>query len=195
MLYNRFSDIKLPNYLAFFGGRRFVPIVAGAVGLVLAHCCSAIGDPWLERGIDALSRAVVASGNFGLFAYGVLNRVLIVTGLHHIINNIAWFLLGDYHGVDRRPEALLRRRSDRRRVHGGLLPGHDVRPARRLPGHVPHRASGAAQGGRRACCCSIALTSFLTGRDRADRVHLHVPGAGAVRCCTQLLTGRVDGRS
>src|SRR4029078_11745558 len=33
MLYNRFSDIKLPDYLAFFGGRRFVPIVAGALGL------------------------------------------------------------------------------------------------------------------------------------------------------------------
>ena len=35
----------------------------------------------------------------GVFAYGVLNRVLIVTGLHHIINNIAWFMLGDYNGV------------------------------------------------------------------------------------------------
>ena len=39
------------------------------------------------------------AGAYGLFAYGVLNRVLINTGLHHIINNIAWFLLGDYHGV------------------------------------------------------------------------------------------------
>jgi len=42
---------------------------------------------------------VLHAGPLGLFAYGVLNRVLIVTGLHHIINNIAWFLLGDYHGV------------------------------------------------------------------------------------------------
>src|SRR4030095_11139245 len=31
-LYNRYSDIKLPAYLAFFGGRRFVPIAAGVVG-------------------------------------------------------------------------------------------------------------------------------------------------------------------
>ncbi len=29
----------------------------------------------------------------------MLNRVLIVTGLHHILNNVAWFLLGDFHGV------------------------------------------------------------------------------------------------
>jgi PTS system N-acetylglucosamine-specific IIC component len=49
--------------------------------------------------MDALSRAVLHAGSLGLFAYGVLNRVLIVTGLHHIINNIAWFVLGDYHGV------------------------------------------------------------------------------------------------
>src|SRR5205085_11695468 len=46
-----------------------------------------------------LFRSVLHAGAFGLFAYGVLNRVLIVTGLHHIINNIAWFILGDYHGV------------------------------------------------------------------------------------------------
>ena len=98
MLYNRFSDIKLPDYLAFFGGRRFVPIAAGAVGLIGAVTFG-LGEPYLETGIDQLSRWVVASGNFGLFAYGFLNRILIVTGLHHIINNIAWFIIGDFHGT------------------------------------------------------------------------------------------------
>ena len=97
-LYNRFYNISLPSYLSFFGGRRFVPIVSGAGGLVLAL---AFGTQWqhLEHGMDALSYQVLHAGALGLFAYGVLNRVLIVTGLHHIINNIAWFLLGDYHGV------------------------------------------------------------------------------------------------
>ena len=47
MLYNRFSDIKLPEYLAFFGGRRFVPIVAGAAGLVGAVLFG-LGFPALE---------------------------------------------------------------------------------------------------------------------------------------------------
>jgi PTS system N-acetylglucosamine-specific IIC component len=95
-LYNRFYNISLPSYLSFFGGRRFVPIVSGLGGLVLAL---AFGTQWqhLEHGMDALSRSVLHAGAFGLFAYGVLNRVLIITGLHHIINNIAWFLLGDYH--------------------------------------------------------------------------------------------------
>src|SRR5437762_3399200 len=97
-LYNRFYDIKLPSYLAFFGGRRFVPIASGLAGLLLA---GAFGTQWqrLEAGMDVLSRSVLHAGAFGLFAYGVLNRLLIVTGLHHIINNIAWFILGDYHGV------------------------------------------------------------------------------------------------
>ncbi len=97
-LYNRYSDIKLPSYLAFFAGRRFVPIVAGAAGVVVAFVFG-LGWPFLEGAMDALSRAVIASGELGLFVYGVLNRVLIVTGLHHILNNVAWFLVGDYHGV------------------------------------------------------------------------------------------------
>lgn len=97
-LYNRYSDIRLPAYLAFFGGRRFVPIASGFAGLIVALCFG-FGWPILERGMDALSQAVLASESIGLLAYGALNRALIVTGLHHILNNIAWFLLGDYHGV------------------------------------------------------------------------------------------------
>jgi PTS system N-acetylglucosamine-specific IIC component len=97
-LYNRYSNIRLPSYLAFFAGRRFVPIASGLVGIVLALCFG-YGFPMLERGMDAMSQAVLASGALGQFLYGVLNRVLIVTGLHHILNNIAWFLLGEYNGV------------------------------------------------------------------------------------------------
>lgn len=97
-LYNRYSDIRLPAYLAFFGGRRFVPIASGFAGLIVALCFG-FGWPLLERGMDALSQAVLGSESIGLFAYGALNRALIITGLHHILNNIAWFLLGDFNGV------------------------------------------------------------------------------------------------
>ncbi|WP_254605048.1 N-acetylglucosamine-specific PTS transporter subunit IIBC [Sphingomonas bacterium] len=98
IFYNRFGAISLPEYLAFFGGRRFVPIVSGLAGLVLAL---AFGLGWggLSRGIDALSYALVTAGPFGLFVYGVLNRLLLVTGLHHILNNIVWFVVGDFHGA------------------------------------------------------------------------------------------------
>ena len=98
VFYNRFSGMKLPEYLAFFGGRRFVPIVSGFAGLVLAL---AFGLGWggLSSGIDGLSRLVVTAGPLGLFVYGALNRLLIVTGLHHILNNIAWFIIGDFKGA------------------------------------------------------------------------------------------------
>jgi PTS system N-acetylglucosamine-specific IIC component len=98
LLYNRFSNIKLPDYLAFFGGRRFVPIATGLVGIIGAAGFG-FGFPWFEAGVDTLSRSVVSAGPVGLFLYGVLNRLLLITGLHHILNNIAWFLLGDFHGA------------------------------------------------------------------------------------------------
>ena len=98
LLYNRFANIKLPDYLAFFAGRRFVPIVAGLAGIIGAILFG-YGFPWFESGVDTLSRWVVGAGPIGLFLYGALNRLLLITGLHHILNNIAWFLLGDYHGA------------------------------------------------------------------------------------------------
>jgi PTS system N-acetylglucosamine-specific IIC component len=98
ILYNRYSDIRLPSYLAFFAGRRFVPIVAGFAGLIVAAVFG-YGFPLLEQGMDKISHGVIGAGSIGLFAYGVLNRILIITGLHHIINNVAWFLVGDFNGV------------------------------------------------------------------------------------------------
>lgn len=96
--YNRFSGFRPPDFLAFFGGKRFVPIIAGACGVVLAAMVGFSHDA-INAGVDGASRAALGSGEIGLFAYGLLNRLLLVTGLHHILNNIAWFVLGDYHGV------------------------------------------------------------------------------------------------
>jgi PTS system N-acetylglucosamine-specific IIC component len=95
--YNRYSTIRLPDYLSFFGGRRFVPILAGFAGLVLAALVG-FGFAPIDAGVDGLSYGVVQSGTVGLFVYGVLNRLLIVTGLHHVLNNVAWFIIGDFHG-------------------------------------------------------------------------------------------------
>jgi PTS system N-acetylglucosamine-specific IIC component len=96
--FNRFSTIKLPDYLAFFGGRRFVPIVSGFAGLALALVFG-LGWTSVDQAMDGFSRVVVGAGPAGLFVYGLLNRLLIVTGLHHILNNIAWFIIGDFHGA------------------------------------------------------------------------------------------------
>ncbi|WP_082158756.1 N-acetylglucosamine-specific PTS transporter subunit IIBC [Chromobacterium sp. LK11] len=94
-LYNRYKDIKLPSYLAFFGGKRFVPIVTGFSMLVLG---AVLGYVWMpvQIGIDSVGRWLIGAGEIGVFVYGVLNRVLIVTGLHHILNTIVWFQVGDF---------------------------------------------------------------------------------------------------
>ncbi|HEX8784219.1 MAG TPA: PTS transporter subunit EIIC, partial [Steroidobacteraceae bacterium] len=161
VLYNRFYNISLPSYLAFFGGRRFVPIVCGLGGLVLAL---AFGTQWqhLEQGMDALSHSVLHAGAFGLFAYGVLNRVLIITGLHHIINNIAWFLLGDYHGVT----GDLKRFFAGDPSAGAFMSGFFPVMMFGLPAACLAMYHTALPGRRRlvgGLLGSIALTSILTG--------------------------------
>ncbi|AQS41757.1 MAG: Protein-N p-phosphohistidine-sugar phosphotransferase [Candidatus Tokpelaia hoelldobleri] len=93
--YNRFKDIKLPEYLAFFGGRRFVPIISGATALLLGFIFFYIWPP-IQDGLKQIGNMIIASGSIGLFFYGVLNRLLIVTGLHHVINNLVWFQFGDF---------------------------------------------------------------------------------------------------
>ncbi len=98
ILYNRYHNIRLPEFLAFFGGRRFVPIAAGVSGLFIAAFFG-YAFPVISSGIDSFSQMVVNAGGFGLFIFGVLNRLLIVTGLHHILNNVAWFVMGDFNGA------------------------------------------------------------------------------------------------
>jgi PTS system N-acetylglucosamine-specific IIC component len=159
--YNRYNDIRLPSYLAFFGGRRFVPIVSGFAGLFVALV---FGFGWqtLESGMDAASQAVLGSEEIGLFAYGVLNRVLIVTGLHHIINNIAWFLLGDFNGVT----GDLKRFFAGDPTAGAFMSGFFPVMMFGLPGAclaMYHTASPAKRVAVGGILFSMALTSFLTG--------------------------------
>jgi PTS system N-acetylglucosamine-specific IIC component len=159
--YNRFSNITLPSYLGFFGGRRFVPIVSGLAGLVLA---AVVGYAWpyLERGMDATSQAILGAGSLGLFAYGVLNRILIVTGLHHILNNFAWFIVGDYHGAT----GDLKRFFAGDPTAGAFMSGFFPVMMFGLPGaclamyHTARPERRAAVGG---LLLSLGLTSFLTG--------------------------------
>ncbi|MDB6446803.1 N-acetylglucosamine-specific PTS transporter subunit IIBC [Pseudomonas sp. 21TX0197] len=94
-LYNRFKDIKLPEYLAFFGGRRFVPIVTGFSAVGLGVVFGLIWPP-IQAGINGFGALLMESGSFGAFVFGVFNRLLIVTGLHHILNNMAWFIFGSF---------------------------------------------------------------------------------------------------
>ncbi|HEY1314944.1 MAG TPA: N-acetylglucosamine-specific PTS transporter subunit IIBC, partial [Steroidobacteraceae bacterium] len=159
--YNRFSDITLPSYLSFFGGRRFVPIISGLAGLVLAALLG-YAWPFLERGMDATSQAILGAGSLGLFAYGVLNRILIVTGLHHILNNFAWFIVGDYHGAT----GDLKRFFAGDPTAGAFMSGFFPVMMFGLPGAclaMYHTARRERRGAVAGLLLSLGLTSFLTG--------------------------------
>ena len=161
LFYNRFSGFKLPEYLAFFSGRRFVPIVAGLAGLVMAGLVG-LGYDAINGGVDAASRAIVGSGQWGLLVYGFLNRILIVTGLHHILNNIAWFVIGDFHGAT----GDLRRFFADDPTAGGFMSGFFPVMMFGLPAACLAMLHTARPERRKAVAgmlVSLALTSFLTG--------------------------------
>ncbi|MBB5134837.1 PTS system N-acetylglucosamine-specific IIC component [Thermocatellispora tengchongensis] len=92
LLWQRYHRIKLPSWLAFFGGRRFVPIVTAvaalALGVVTGLVWPPIGD-WMSGAGDWLAE----HGTIGAGVYGVANRLLIPLGLHHFINTIVWFTI------------------------------------------------------------------------------------------------------
>src|SRR6266478_8448809 len=97
-LYRRFYDIRLPDYLAFFGGKRFVPIITALAALILGAFFGLIWPP-IQGGINAVGLAIVGLGPLGTGIYGFLNRLLIPLGLHHVLNFYVWFELGTYHGA------------------------------------------------------------------------------------------------
>ena len=94
-LFDRYHTIKLPSYLGFFGGRRFVPIVVSLASLVIAFGMSYF-YPIFDAGLTSLGQFIGASGAFGAFVYGFANRMLIPVGLHHILNSFVWFIYGSY---------------------------------------------------------------------------------------------------
>ena len=99
ILWQRYYRIKLPPYLAFFGGRRFVPMVTAFVALIWA-VLTAFVYPAFDAGLTNLGEWVTENSVLGGFVYGTANRLLIPLGLHHILNNIPWFQLGSYQPPD-----------------------------------------------------------------------------------------------
>lgn len=88
--YNRFKNAKLPDWLAFFSGKRCVAIIAGLVSIVVSAVLLFVW-PLLFGALVALGDAVAGMGVVGAGIYAFLNRLLIPTGLHHALNNVFWF--------------------------------------------------------------------------------------------------------
>ena len=88
-LCNRFYKVQLPSALSFFAGTRFVPIICIATAIVTGVIFYFLW-PFIQAGIYALGGIVQATGYFGTFIYGVIERALIPFGLHHIFYMPFW---------------------------------------------------------------------------------------------------------
>ena len=88
-LCNKFYKTQLPDALSFFAGTRFVPIMSMIVGIIAGVVMYFVW-PIIQNGIFALGGLVQASGYFGTFIYGCIERALIPFGLHHIFYLPFW---------------------------------------------------------------------------------------------------------
>lgn len=96
---DRFKSLQLPESLQFFGGTRIVPIFMSAFSFLFSWAMIGIGQGLLTW-IDATGSLVNAAGGFGIFLYGFLHRILVAFGLHHVLNHLFWFQIGEYQAPD-----------------------------------------------------------------------------------------------
>lgn len=88
--YNRFHKTELPQWLAFFSGRRLVPIVSALISVVITIVLFFIW-PASYNALVSLGTWIAGLGPVGAGLYGFFNKLLIPFGLHHALNNVFWF--------------------------------------------------------------------------------------------------------
>ena len=89
-VYNRFHGTKLPDFLAFFSGRRLVPILTAIFAMVVSGILYFVW-PFIYNALFNFGTSIQGLGAAGAGIYGVANRLLIPTGLHHALNSVFWF--------------------------------------------------------------------------------------------------------
>lgn len=93
--YEQFKEFKLPEYIQFFGGPRFVPLFVSFLTVAFSIIMVEIA-PSIQTGMARLGDAVSMAGGFGVFLYGFIYRILVVFGLHHLVSHVFWFQVGAY---------------------------------------------------------------------------------------------------
>jgi len=93
--YNKYHNIKVPDWLGFFGGKRFVPIVTSLAMIIIAIPFAMIWGP-VQSALDTFGLWITNLGAIGSGLFMTANRLLIPFGLHHVINAIAWFQIGSF---------------------------------------------------------------------------------------------------
>lgn len=88
--YNRFYKTKMPDFLSFFAGRRFVPVMTVLITLV---ACVPLYFVWpiVYNFLVWVGGSILGLGAVGAGIYGFLNRLLIPIGMHHALNSVFWF--------------------------------------------------------------------------------------------------------
>ena len=84
------KNAKLPDWLAFFSGKRCVAIVTGLVSILVSVVLLFVW-PIIFSALVAVGEGIIGMDGIGAGIYAFLNRLLIPTGLHHALNNVFWF--------------------------------------------------------------------------------------------------------
>lgn len=90
VMFNRFSHVQLPAALAFFSGKRIVPILTSAL-MILVSVVFYFVWPFVYTGLVSFGETISTMGALGAGLYGFLNKLLIPIGLHHALNSVFWF--------------------------------------------------------------------------------------------------------
>ncbi|MFD1020610.1 glucose-specific PTS transporter subunit IIBC [Thalassobacillus hwangdonensis] len=171
-LYRKFYNIELPQFLGFFAGKRFVPIITAFTSLFLGILMLGVW-PYAQSGLNALSHLMLNTNIYAsAFVFGVIERALIPFGLHHIFYSPFWFEFGQY--VNEAGNIV---RGDQQIFFAQLKDGVDFTAGTFMTGKFPFMMFGlpaaalaiyhTAKPERKkvvgGIMASAALTSFLTG--------------------------------
>ncbi len=89
LLHNRYNKKQLPQFLGFFSGSRFVPIISAFASIFLGVFMFLVW-PFIQAGIFKMGGLVEATGYIGTFIFGFVLRLLGPFGLHHIFYMPFW---------------------------------------------------------------------------------------------------------
>ncbi|MBU3136602.1 glucose-specific PTS transporter subunit IIBC [Clostridium gasigenes] len=96
IVYRKFYNIELPQFLGFFSGKRFIPIVTSVAGLIVGLALVIIWPP-IQNGLLIFSRGMIDTNQtVAALIFGIIERALIPFGLHHIWYNPFWYQFGEY---------------------------------------------------------------------------------------------------
>ncbi|TDT61320.1 N-acetylglucosamine-specific PTS transporter subunit IIBC [Fonticella tunisiensis] len=165
-LYNKYKSIRVPDFLGFFGGKRFVPIITSFYTLIIGVLAGYIW-PLIQNGISSFGNAIANSGAAGAGLFGFLNRLLIPFGLHHVINSFVWFQFGEFtNAAGKVVTGDLTRFFAKDPTAGIFMTGFFPIMMFALPAACIAMISAARKEQRKAVAgmlLGVAFTSFLTG--------------------------------